>query len=343
MAVPISNIDVLDIRGALFSDAYQVPDFFSNRTLERDALVSAIRDATERQTVVISDSLGCGKTFLIDMVANDLGYLPRTVWPNVRSLEHISHAQNQPFHVVEDFDVKTAYVGLVKALDHIESIRAVLPPVLLLVGDYTLRNQRLLNHVAGQVTSVHLQPLEIEFFLQAMRLRIARFLNRHDDVNIFDLEFLEYLLPNTEPRVTTFREVFSILRPVANYLPVDRAPCVLSGREFSRVRPFEVIPPSSPQELLKKAILDFIRHEYVPAKRMTALDIETLRSMSCTTLSEEEFESTVVKPLVTIGFLRSTGTPYSRAADIRDRFPPPYLPSAMTFLRARYSLDGEPT
>jgi hypothetical protein len=187
------------------------------------------------------------------------------------------------------------------------------------------------------MVSVEMQPLGTEFFLDAMRLRIERFLSSQGAFSLFDPEFLEHLLPNTEPRITTFREVFAILLRMTDHLPVDRNPCLLSGREFAQVRPFEGIIPISPQDQVFRSLLDYVRREYDPARPMMPMDTGALRALSGTEISDEAFESAVVKPLVTVGVLRSIGTPYSRAADMNDRFPPPYLPSAMTFLHARYN------
>jgi len=333
--MPITNLEVLELRGALFSEGYQVPAVFANRTAEREELLALIEGAGDRRAVIVADSLGAGKSFLIQMVAGDLGHTSAGSWPTVRNLANLA-ATDAAFSVVEDFDIKMPYADLTGVLDTIARLWQNLPPTVLLVGDHTLRNPDLLRHLPGEIATVRMKPLDTEFFLHAVGLRVERFTGHKGEIELFDPEFLAYLLPNTSPPVATFRETFSILWRMAAHLPLNRAPCRFSGGEFAHLHPFSGIPPESPADRLAKWLLDYIRRVYKPGVPLAALETSMLLEAAGLDMAPESFEAAVLKPLVSARVLRSVGIPYSRSAGRNDRFPPPYLPSALAFLSARY-------
>lgn len=341
----ITNKDIQMNYESLFShgSSYQQPSLFANREQSTDDMLKEIKSTMGKKVIIISDFLGTGKTFLVNMAYGKIGRPELRKTLSTRRLKDPRDLQkiDLPFIFVDDFDIKTPHKYIKKNLELINDFFSSRSGILVLAGDYTLRNTTMLSLLDNveDIAKIEMEPLNKEFFLKAMRVRIKRFLQMDEPPDFFDEEFLQYLLPNTSPSVTTFREVFGVLLSVVPFLPKNTRQCFISGREYitfsAQEKRFFL---DKNKDRFYSMLIRYIREEYDPEKLMKPMEtVDFYENWPIEGInSESDYERQILSPLARIGILRSVGIPFTRKDLELHRFPPPYLPTVETFLRAKY-------
>lgn len=317
-------------------------EFFAGQEKPRQKLTELVTNSAPGTVIIVSGHLGSGKSSLISVVRDDMSQegnrerdFPRiSIYNFMGKLKQLQDdGINKPKAIfIEEFDRKMTVEVLEKSLKTVADIARKQQSVIILSGDYSLRNPALLVDVAslsGDLIYIDLDPLNPDVFKKAIELKISHGLNKgvgEIDMDMFGNELMVYLIPNTNPPIATMRTSLVILSEMLNNLPSNNSPVKLSG------------------DLHKRRNIDFNAktwhfvswlHKYVknhdPNVPMQALKTEDfIKLYPSDEISREEFPS-VLQVLASLGVLESVGIPY---VDGENQVPEPYLPSQKTFLDA---------
>jgi len=344
----ITNKDVLMKQLQLFAHgiSYQDESIFVNREKSKQEFQEATKDSSARVLIILSDLLGTGKTFLVDQATR---FIPEKI--NSLLIKWVSETElklrsKDPLIVIDEIDEKTVYRVIQANLGLVNSKLDELPKLLVLVGDYILRNQKVLSMFSNvsERKYIKLEPLDRQFFLKAMKARVKKFLDTDEEVEFFDPDLLDYLIPRTEIGIATFREVLTILQGLVSELPLDTNKCCISGKEarFWFEKKAKGIFEEE-RSIFYKWLIGYLVKEYETSRQnqnytMKVLETSTLRELCPieNIKSDEEYEERILIPFAKTNVLKSLGIPFLRTESTVDRYPGPYLPSVKTFLDAKY-------
>jgi len=345
----ITNKDVLMKSIQLFAHgpAYQDMSMFVDREKSKQEFSECTKNPSVSRLVIVSDLLGSGKTFLIDVATR---FFTEKVDPIlIRRLNEseLTSRSQAPFIVIDEIDIKTPYKITEKNLKLADTMLCEISKMLVLVGDYMLRNEKVLSMIShiNEKAFVKLEPLDVRFFLQATKARVKRFLEVDDEIELFDPDLLDFLVPRTEIGIATFREVLSILQGVVQELPYDTGKCCISGREVSSwfKKKIKVALDLEEKRVFYRWLMSYIREDYEKGRQNRSYVMKTLETSILRELcpignikSDEEYEQMILKPFAAVNILKSLGIPFGKGEGLMDRYPSPYLPSVETFLHAKY-------
>lgn len=342
----VTNKDVKPNIIQLFSHGpeYQSPQTFVGRDEEKKKLIKEMNDSTLK-VVILSDLLGSGKSFFIDMSLIDIGTAEKVKPFLIRSIDETKLMESKyPFVIIDDIDVRNSYKVIKKKLGIVNKILNEKPKPIFLIGDYTVRNDKILSMLPNaDRIQLKMEPLNKKLLIDALNKRIEKEL-KHKKIGLEQFEdiFLNYLLPNTEPNVATFREVFAYLGFISNELPENTEKCFFSSQEVRAWLKNEIIHfPTEDTKKFYQFLIKYIEENYSPEKEMKAIETSTFREL-CPIQginSDDEYEEQILRPFTEKGILKSFGIPFSKDTNFSSRFASPYLPSVKTFLEAKFGGD----
>ena len=350
----LSNNQVITQSQALFAhDArFNLPAAFANREQTRDQLRQYLEDRDN--IVLISDLLGSGKTFFVDMVRGAMNL------PEERMLicgrcsaddaQRRSHDDTYPVFI-DEWDIKANPRRMLASLEQVNVFSAKQHQPLVLIGDFTLRSsgiQRQLRESGRQVQLLDLEPLLPDFFRLSLRYRVVHAFKSSIEpigacqnhqtaledqwIDFIEPALLRALVPHWPTSAATFREVFRLLTELSYYLPPDNQPCSLGGDQVRRWF------ADNPQQL-KPEQKTFLRRWIAQLSAEEAVQPctgEALREFADS--DPERFYADVLQPLARMGLLAAMGNPELNETEYR-RYPEPYLPGSKTRMAARYGID----
>lgn len=357
-----TNRQMIDTSPTIFAhtDAYNLPAMFANRFVSRRFLEEALTEGGAR-IVLISDILGSGKTFLMNMVQGKLGLADT----KALSCGRVSAAQlttRDPVFI-DEWDIKANPRRMVTTLSLVEAKLAsdeTAGPVVLL-GDLTLRHesfQERLRKLNVPLETVPMEPLDPGFFDLAMRNRLKRALVTlgiveenveaiPDQVSaVLDERLKVALVPEWTTTSANFRDVFRALTEMAALVRVDDAAASVGEREARLWLDHDHVAPkglSDDQSRFIAKFVDLLRNMIAssgwPAVR--PFDAVVLqRECGFTDMTVDDFRSTVLDPICRApSLLAAMGSPrLALDGSGYDRYAGPYLPG--TFTRVRTAFGG---
>jgi hypothetical protein len=348
--------DIVRTAESLFANtsSYYFNGGFANRESTKKELSRIVDRMSNRDSgvdsIAISDLLGSGKTFLIQELRDRIGSNPATAPTEISRdtfLDDLANrvSQNPPFVVIDEVDNKTPRIEVLEKLRRASEIvnprEGIRAPVVVL-GDYSLKDQRIWTALGRSQKFLPLEPLDSRFFLLALTLRLRHCLNDQsiDDENtrsLFEPDFLRRLIPELGYPCAVFRQSLEVLQVIGtDILTSSSAPAVFTLGHFEKYL--------KQQDFLEE-INDTLSD---PFRKFTKWinDLDTGETWKIAPLSLPEFSETlkiggsvspvdeVVVPFVRAGLLRYFGVPYVTTDDDDSRYPGPYFPSPLAFLAA---------
>jgi hypothetical protein len=317
-------------------------------------LASIVSGELPARVIRLSDLLGAGKTFFLQSAINQLsmgGILDERaeyLYRDYRELGDFSPIDDSGVRVlaVDELDRKAGKDDLLRTIEAAKKWQRD-ERILILTGDYTLRNEEL-TAVVGDQEPLELEPLDEVLLKKTMTARLEKSLRQiYPDADVEDEaadaadrliepEMLRSVLPRTEPSVATFREVLGILQSLASLLPMDDQPCVFTAEMYREAasRDGNRRRPPAQTEFVENLYAEIRRRqrtgEVMP--QMQAGEFPWLAGMGEDEVPE--YERKVIDPMIRAKLLLPMGVPY--APPSQRRTPGPYLPSVRAFLSAAF-------
>lgn len=345
----ITNKDLKKCNEQLFSfsAAYQAP-FYG-----REEAISEMQQLAQKldngETIVISQPLGTGKTFLVNYMINNrqldvpVGSQFLTVKGIAEDPESMEDFPGDTL-VVDEADVKTPIKKLIKGLNYLADYLEESNRKAILLGDYSLKNKKISGSLEHQRPLMNFGDIDRNFLKGVLEQRFKLYLEESvtKDFQIEEImepDLLNYLAPGWMKSVNSFRGMFSLLQQI-----VADEKCVRfnSDKAFLTVDMFRnFLSKDSGLELERdqKIFLDILR-EYL--KEMypkgsgitvgfTTDELFELAGNSGISMSIQEFMEDILEPFAACNLLVSTGVPeYDDNKFIRR--PAPYVPSLRLLL-----------
>jgi hypothetical protein len=342
----ITNRDVLLNKLQLFthSPGYQTPQNFVGRTRETEVLVKQMIDQAPK-VVTLSDLLGSGKSFLIEMSLHEAGIKDIVKPVLIRNVDEPKlRSTKYPFIIIDDIDVRNPYNVIEMKLGIVNKLINETNKPVFLIGDYTLRNEKVLSIFTSiqKREQVKMEQLGKKLLIDALNQRATKELKKPISIELFEPDVLNYLLPNTTPGVATFREVLTYLDKIAGELPPINEKCLISSREVREWLKKEIVHfPNEYTKQFYQFIIKYIRENYTPEKEMQAIETSRFKEMYPIQgiNTDDEYEEKILKPFTEKGILKSFGIPFLKDTNFSSRFAGPYLPTIKTFLEAKFGGD----
>ncbi|WP_458325391.1 hypothetical protein [Roseobacter sp. A03A-229] len=317
------------------TNAYNLPAAFANREDSREELRGKIERLSGSSVILVSDILGSGKTFLVQMVMGELGL--EDAAPLIAGRTKASDFEGDTPKFIDEWDIKANPRRLRRTVTQMLEQKNARAP-LILMGDFTLRsaNFRSMIEPLGAPDEIEMEQLNPKFFHLALNNRLARATGDEFDPSqeLISEEVLSALVPNWSETPANFRDVFKTLAQVTYNLPQNYEPAFI---DVSAVRPWvEKNRPTiekGPQSELFEALVVHFASEIRQGKwnETMPLSVSSLKKM-ITSEDVDEFQSQVIEPFARSGLLSSFGVPeISEDWKAYDRYPGPYLPG--TFIR----------
>lgn len=316
--------------------------FFVGQERARRELRDVVFQSLPGTVVVMSEPLGAGKSFLIKTVVDDLdkensGKYLRMSGRRLAARASETIARKAIF--IEEFDIKESFKKLQDIMRSVAAIIGKKESVIVLSGDYSLRNPALIGLIDSPEKLIHIDmdALNAEMLKKAFGLRLRQaFGEEIGEINIdelFDKEFMRYLIPNTNPPIATMRTSFAFLASMANVSELSSSPAQFSGKLYNQYR-------SRREREFDPKAWHFVSwlHVYI-RNHDPNVPVEALRTSELVKLygsdeiSEGEFPK-ILEDLARHNVLKSVGVPYLQ--DENNPTPEPYLPSQETFLDAMF-------
>jgi hypothetical protein len=342
----ITNKDIIDAALVLFAhtDAYNFPATFANRVDSR-AFLSKRVGSRSPEITVISDILGTGKTFLLQMVQGELGLKDRRALICGR-VDPVSIATEEPVFI-DEWDIKANPKRIIQTLDLVKAkMRTQAGPVVLL-GDYTIKSDEftgLLEEIAP-TAYVPMEPLNPSFFQQAMNQRLARAAENlgkpFEGKPIISAELVAALVPDWPQQTSAnFRDVFRVLTQMAQHLEVRSDVDGRIGADEARswLKTQAQTGMSAEQERFYDAYIAHLQKlvregGWEMIKPLSEKDLQAVTAFE--TKETERFRIEISEPIArTPGLLSAMGHPQINFdGSVYHRFPGPYLPGIVSRLR----------
>lgn len=353
----------------------------------RRRLIEAITQSPEGTVIIVSSPIGTGKSSLMRMVWDDLVTSGKMRAEEVRRInafnfgkgdeekefdslkwgwgwilgEGSNKTQKIPSKAVfvEEFDEKQA------DLEHLQDKMRVLKkflgreiPVMVLIGDNTLRNSELIDELGSLHEPVIIDPDPItpDFLMQFIKSSLERGLKRElseEQVkNLFEPDFLERLIGKTQPPVANMRATLYLLQYIATEFDSQGGEPARFSKEsylkYAEKTGDKNYPPlfwqidqeeGDVRELIT-VIHSLVRkadEEGVPLQPFTLDDLLKHHTLGAN-LSEQAHRT--VDELIDKVLIYSVGVPFANGAG---KHPEPYLPTQSTILEAIYGPHAEPS
>ena len=348
----------------------------------RRKLIEAITQSPAGTVVIVSAPIGAGKSSLMHMVWDDLvtsgkmreeeirrinafnlrkgdeekelDSLQWGWWPDSNKTKGIS-----PKAVfVEEFDIKQSNLETLQ--DKMRTLKKFLGreiPVMVLIGDNTLRNSDLIDELGSprEPVIVDLDPITpdfaIEFIKSSLKRGLKRELSEEQVKNLFEPDFLERLIGKTQLSVASMRATLYVLQNVATEFDSQSGEPARFSKEsylkYAEKAGDKLYPPlfwqvdqeeGDVRELVT-VIHSLIRsadEKGIPVQPFTLDDLLRYHPLGAD-LSEQghrTIDELIDKVLIPVG------VPFANGAG---KHPEPYLPTQSTILEAIYGPHEEPS
>ncbi len=322
------------------TNAYNLPSAFANREDSREELRGKIERQSGSSIILISDILGSGKTFLVQMVMGELGL--EDAVPLIAGRTKASDFKGDTPKFVDEWDIKANPRRLLKTISQILEQKGTHGP-LILMGDFTLRSENFRSMIEplGDPDKIEMEQLNPTFFGLALRNRLERAAGDEFDSSqeLISANVLSALVPDWSKTPANFRDVFKTLSQITYNLPQNYEPAFI---DLSAVRPWvdkngPTIEKGLQSELFEALVAHFANEiREGKWKKTMPLSVANLRSM-IKSGDADDFQSRVIEPFARSGLLSSFGVPeISEDWKAYDRYPGPYLPG--TFIRLSAAL-----
>lgn len=324
-----------------YSAAYQVPFFGREEAIEE---MQELNDnLNPAETLVISQPLGTGKTFLVNyMISSGKLDVPTgasflTVRGIVEEPESMEEFPGDTL-VVDEADIKMPVKKLAKGLALLADYLGESGRKAILLGDYSLKNQNINGKLEHTVPLLKFGDMDRVFLKGVLEQRFKHFLNLKEFQidEVMELELLNYLAPDWMKAVNSFRGIFSLLQQVVAddryiryngdraYLTVDMVHDFLCQDNSYQLE--------SEQTKFYEILCNYIKEMHPKGNGITtgfnSEELYDLAQNGGIDKSFEEFLEDILYPFATADLLVSTGIPqYEGSANSFVRRPAPYVPS----------------
>lgn len=344
----ITNKDLKVCNEQLFSysAAYQVPFYGRERAIEE--MQELTNNLNPAETIVISQPLGTGKTFLVNYMINS-GRLDVPVGSSFLTVRGIAEDPDcmEEFSsdtlIVDEADIKTPVKKLVKGIELLADYLQESNRKAILLGDYSLKNGNISGKLKGMVPLLNFGDMDREFLKGVIEQRFKHFLNLEEfqAEEVMEAELLDYLAPNWMKAVNSFRGMFSLMQQVVaneNYVRYNGEKAFLTVDMF-----YDFLCKDSFLELDKeqKKFLEllrtYIKEVYPKGSGITlGFTVEELYELAKNNglgKTLEDFTEDILYPFATSDLLVSVGVPqYEGGGSSFVRRPAPYVPSLRLLL-----------
>lgn len=345
----ITNKDLKKCNEQLFSfsAAYQVPFFGREEAISEMQQLSKKLDMGE--TIVISQPLGTGKTFLVNYMINNkqldvpVGSKFLTVREIAEEPESMEEFPGDTL-VVDEADVKTPVKKLIKGLNNLADYLKESNRKAILLGDFTLKNWKISGALARQRPLMNFGDIDQKFLKGVLEQRFKHYLkdNVAEDFiieEIIEPDLLDYLAPDWMKPINSFRGIFSLLQQI-----VTDENCVRfnSDKAFLTVDMFRSflskdigLVLNRDQRIFLDILREYLKEMYPKGSGITvgftAEELFELVENSGISMGLQEFMDDILVPFATSSLLVSTGIPgYDN--NRFTRYPAPYVPSLRLLL-----------
>lgn len=348
-----------------FTTAVNVETIFSDREKSLPDLHQKLENAMNQANgliIIISDIAGSGKTTLIDKLTGDPAISSRIlgkVTPlTIREIggctydefkviveKFLSHGLK--FVIVDDIDIKYSYYqNIIMVFNMIATFVKETGIPFVLLGDYLLKNEYLLDFFPNRFEKVNLEPLDEQKWKAAIQKRLQAYAHIEHDGNILTEDISEIFFAKTQYTICTFRSILSIFWKIASdILPYNNDPAIFSSEHvkqwiLEKGKPIFLPGPSGEKQVVfYEWLTNFIKKEYSKGDGMPAMRpeefLEICQPLKSKYTSPDILEKEILRPLAGAGLLMSFGIPsYDEKNNEFVRHPPPYLPSIESLLRA---------
>lgn len=364
-----SNKEIATNRDIIFGHdaAFNLPAAFANRYTSRKFLINGINhspqvdDGSSNRISVVSDLLGAGKTFLVEMVLNELkiDIDARTfLMCGKNKPERMSVAAERGPLFIDEWDSRRSPRTFIRALDWLDEFCSKSDSPIVLLGDLTLKSDNIIQHLEqwGPVHAVPMEPLDPLFFKLALKQRVAYAFPKKfsaeeiadpslipdSSITFLDDRLLTAVVPDWVkstpsdqfedlPRTNaTFRDVFRALHNLSQRLPLDDAECQIGESEVqSYLRQYNTFGDlSGEQRRLVGEVVKHGRDSLFSAEIDPRLSSEFLRKACGSNLDDESFAKEVLDPLARNTIISAIGFPTIVQDDYR-KYPGPFLPGTL--------------
>lgn len=344
----ITNKDLKMCNEQLFSysAAYQVP--FYGRTMAIKEMQELTDNLNPAETLVISQPLGTGKTFLVNYMINS----GRLDVPTASSFLTVRGIVDDPecleefpgdTLVVDEADIKTPVKKLVKGIGLLADYLQESNRKAILLGDYSLKNKNISGKLSNIVPLLNFGDMDREFLKGVIEQRFKHFLNleKFQIEEVMEMELLEYLAPDWMKSVNSFRGMFSLMQQVVaneNYVRYNGEKAFLTVDMFSDfLCKDEILDLDKEQKDFLDLLRTYIKEVYPKGNGITiGFRAEELYELARNNGMEKdlvEFMEDILYPFATADLLVSVGVPqYDGEGSSFIRRPDPYVPSLRLLL-----------
>lgn len=344
----ITNKDLKMCNEQLFSysAAYQVPFYGRENAIEEMQELNSNLGSAE--TLIISQPLGTGKTFLVNYMINSgkLDVPTGISFLTVRGItEEPECMETFPGDtlVVDEADIKTPAKKLTKGLGLLAEYLKESGRKAILLGDYSLKNQNISGELDSTVSLMKFGDMDKGFLKGVLEARFKHFLELEEFPidEVIEDELLDYLAPGWMKSVNSFRGIFSLLQQVVadeKYVRYNGEKAFLT---VEMVHDFLCkdgnLQLNTEQKNFLKLFCDYIREIHPKGKGITtgfkSEELYDLAKNGGINKSLQEFTEDILYPFATCDLLVSTGIPeYEGSGSSFVRRPAPYVPSLRLLL-----------
>ena len=344
----ISNRDLKICNEQLFSysAAYQVPFFGREKAIEEmQELTNNLKTA---ETIVISQPLGTGKTFLVNYMINS-GKLDVPVGSSFLTVRGIADDPDcmEGFSgdtlIVDEADIKTPVKKLVKGIGLLADYLQESNRKAILLGDFSLKNKNISGKLKDVVPLLNFGDMDKKFLKGVIEQRFKHFLNLKEFQieEVMETELLDYLAPNWMKAVNSFRGMFSLMQQVVaneNYIRYNNEKAFLTVDMFyDFLCKDSLLELDKEQEKFLEILRTYIKEVYPKGNGITiGFTIEELYELAMNNGLQKnlpEFTEDFLYPFATADLLVSVGVPqYEGEGTSFVRRPAPYVPSLRLLL-----------
>lgn len=329
-----------------YSAAYQVPFFGREDAIEE--IQELNKNLKPGETLVISEPLGTGKTFLVNyMISSGKLDVPTGAsFLTVRGIAEEPESMDAfpgDTLVVDEADVKTPVKKLVKGLGILAEYLEESGRKAILLGDYCLKNQNIsgkLEHTVsllkfGDMDKVLLRGVLVERFKHFLELKEFQI------EEVIEEQLLDYLAPGWMKSVNSFRGIFSLLQQVVaneKYVRYNGEKAFLT---VEMVHDFLCTDDSmqldTEQRKFFELFCDYMKEMYPKGSGITtgftSEELYGLAKNGGINKDLQEFAEDILDPFARADLLVSTGIPeYEGSGSTFIRRPAPYVPSLRLLL-----------
>lgn len=304
------------------------------------------------ETIVISQPLGTGKTFLVNYMINNrqldvpVGSQFLTVREIAEEPEIMEEFPGDTL-VVDEADIKTPIKKLIKGLNNLAAYLEESNRKAILLGDFSLKSKNISGTLEHLCPLMNFGDIDQKFLKGVLEQRFRNYLKESvtEDFQIEEImepELLNYLAPDWMKSVNNFRGMFSLLQQM-----VADENCVRfnSDKAFLTVDMFKSFLSKDTglvldrnQRIFLDILQDYLQEMYPKGRGITVgfneSELYELARNGGISMGMQEFIRDILEPFATIDLLVSTGIPeYENNVFIRR--PAPYVPS----LRLLFSIS----